>query len=72
VSLCLCGDFRIYRKDEKSLWNGAFNRSVVLGLKIRNAKGEMVDRIRLISRKDYRDQEIDKMPRVTRIPLMTE
>lgn len=64
--------FRIYRKDEKSPWHGAFNRSVVLKQQMPNAAGEMIYRVRLLSRKDYRDEEIARMPRVTKIPLMTQ
>ncbi|MEP6901593.1 MAG: hypothetical protein ABJA66_07575 [Actinomycetota bacterium] len=62
---------RIYRKDEKSPWNSAVS-TVVGPLQIPDAKGRMIDRFKLLERKNYRYGEIEKMPRMTKVPILTQ
>ena len=62
---------RLYREDEKSPWNGVHN-GVVGSLQIPGANGVMIDRKILLERKEYRAEEAERMPRATKVPVMTQ
>jgi hypothetical protein len=62
---------RIYRDDEKSPWRSA-TLTVVASLEIPGAKGEKIPRNKLLERKEYSDEEFKRMPRATRVPLLTQ
>ncbi|HEY0429804.1 MAG TPA: hypothetical protein VGC76_18620 [Pyrinomonadaceae bacterium] len=61
--------FRIYRKDENSPWNNA-TTLVVAALEIPDGKGGKIQRLKLLDRKDYREEEVKNMPRLSKVPLL--
>lgn len=62
---------RLYRNAPNVLWHGAGVSRSQMG-SIYNSKGETVRAERLLERKDYPTKEVEQMPRLTRIPLLTQ
>jgi hypothetical protein len=63
---------RIYRDNEGSPWSSAIDRTIVLPLQLPNAKGEMINRAVLLGFKDYSNAEINALPRMSKLPLLTQ
>lgn len=62
---------RIYREREESPWaNG--NLSRVGTLEIPDGKGGKIPRDYLLDRKEHAEQEIERMPRASKVPSITE
>ena len=62
---------RIYRENEKSPWVNAI-QTTVGKLEIPDAKGGTMPRDFLIEQKQYPANEVERMPRATRTPLISE
>lgn len=62
---------RIYREDANSPWD-AVNMGVANTLKVPAANGISIDRLILLDRKDYRSDEVERLPRATKVPLITQ
>ncbi len=63
---------RIYRNDEKSPWSSVINRSVLINARMPGANGAMVYTTKLLDRKDYPAADVQKMARMSKVPLLTQ